>query len=103
MEPNVLENITSNYCSSYDCWEIKKELAEVTKRSNARKYCILKELVNHFGQIVEEGDGFFKGELGRQTHYKLLKEIESELFVKPCSSRKYSGSNDVWLTFVVYS
>ena len=105
MKSNVLENITNNYCSSYDRWEIKKELAEVTKRSNARKYCILKELVNHFGQIVEEGDGdgFFKGQLGRQTHYRLLKEIETELFVKPCSSTKYAGSNDVWLTFVVCS
>ena len=103
MEPNVLENVTNNYCYSYHCWEIKTELAEVTKKSNARKYCILKELVNHFGQIVEEGDGFFKGELGRETHDKLLKETESELFVKLCSSRKYSGSNDVCLTFVVYS
>ena len=103
MESNVFENITNNYCSSYDRWEVKKELAEVTKRSNARKYCILKELVNHFGQIVEEGDGFVKGQLGRQTHYRLLKEIETELFVKPCSSTKYAGSNDVWLTFVVYS
>ena len=103
MEPNVVENISNNYCSMYNCWEIKKELAEVVRRKNARKFCILKKLVNHFGQIIDEGNGFFKGELGLETHYRLLKEIESKLFVKPCSRKKYQGSDDIWLTFVVYS
>ena len=103
MKPNVLENISSNYCSMYNCWEIEKELAEIIRKTNARKYCIFKELVMHFGRVIEEGDGFFKGELGRETHYKLVKDTDTELLCKACSSTKYPGSDDIWLTFVCFS
>ena len=68
---------------------------EPNVRKEGRKFCILQELVNHFGQIIDEGNGFLKGELGVETQYRLLKEIESELFVKPCSRKKYQGSDDI--------
>ena len=102
MERNILTYIKNNYCCMYDCWEIEKELAEIIKKTNAERYFIFKELVEHFGRVLEEDDICFKGELGRETHWKLLKEIENNLLVKSYSCKKYPGSTDIWLTFVVF-
>ena len=58
MESNVVENVSNNYCSIYNCWEVKKELYEIIKQTNEKKYFILKELVSHFGRIIEEESNF---------------------------------------------
>ena len=102
LSQNVLTNIKNNYCCMYSCWEIENELGEIINKNNEEMFFIFKKLTEHFGRILVNEKDYFKSELGRETHWSLLKEIKKCALVKSISSKKYPGNSDVWLTFIIY-
>ena len=79
---NVIENIAINYSTMYRCHELRDELLYVVAERNGEHFYILKKLVEHFGRLVEEKSGWFKGELGADTHWTLFNKINKELLIK---------------------
>ena len=60
------------------------------------------KLVEHFGRVLEQDSVFFKGELGRNTHWHLLKELENKMLFKLTGTNKCKGNNDIWVTFLIF-
>ena len=60
------------------------------------------KLIEYFGRILEHDSVCLKGELGRNTHWSLLKEVENNCLVKIVETKKYKGNNDVWVTFSLF-
>ena len=86
----------------YSCWEIEEDLFSIIKEKNAEKYCIYIKLIEHYGRILQHDAVSLKGELGRHTHWNLLKKIESNMLIKLVESNKYKGNDDIWITFVIF-
>ena len=99
---NVLTNIKNNYCSMYNCWEIENDLFGIIKERNGEHFYIYMKLVEYFGRILEHDSVCFKGELRRNTHWNLLKEMESKTLIKLVDTNKYRGNNDIWVTFLIF-
>ena len=99
---NVLTNIKNNYCSMYNCWEIEEDLFSIIKEKNGASFYIYMKLVEYFGRILEHDSVCFKGELGRNTHYHLLKELENKMLFKLTDNKKYERNDDIWVTFLIF-
>ena len=99
---NVIENITTNYCTMYRCHEIREELRQIVAEKNGKEYYIYKKLTEHFGRIVRDNSQWFQGELGADTHQTLLNEINKKMLIKVLRRKRYTPDGELLVLFFCY-
>ena len=99
---NVIENMTTNYCTMYRCHEIRQELQEIIAEKSGKEYFIYKELTEHFGRIVRDSSQWFHGELGADTCRTSLNEINKKLLIKVLRRKRYMPDGELFVLLFCY-
>ena len=99
---NVIENMTTNYCTMYRCHEIRQELQEIIAEKSGKEYFIYKELTEHFGRIVRDSSQWFQGELGADTCRTSLNEINKKLLIKVLRRKRYMPDGELFVLLFCY-
>ena len=97
---NVIQNIASNNCYRYNCHGLRAELETIIEEYNGKKLFIYKKLVRHFGRVLSSKKDSFVGELGSESHYSLLHDIEKDLFLQVKQRKKYEKEGKYLLLFL---
>ena len=101
LAPNVIQNMTTNYCYLYNCHEIRAQLKAVIEESNGKKLEIYRVLVSHFGRVISSKRNSFVGELNQEIYYTLLDDLNKDLFMKVRERKKYPKHSNIYITFLV--
>ena len=99
---NVIENMTTNYSTMYRCHKIRQELWEIIAEKSGKEYFIYKKLTEHFGRIVRDNSQWFQGELGSDTCWTLLNEINKKLLIKVLRRKCYMPNGEVFVLLFCY-
>ena len=102
LKENVIENIAINYTCHYRCEDLKNELVEIVRCHNSKKCFIFLRLTEHFGRIKSRAVASFVGELGSESSWALLDEINKNYLIKVTERKKYDEYGEVFTTFICY-
>ena len=101
LAPNVIENMANNYCYLFNCHDLYRQMKAVIEEENGKKLPVYRVLVAHFGRVISSQKSSFVGELARGSHRTLLEEINKHCFFNVRSRKKYPGSEQTFVTFLV--
>ena len=96
---NVILNMATNNCYLYDCHEIHDELLKVIEKYNGNKRHIFQKIVEHHLRVLSQTRSSFVGELGYDSHHKLLTDIFACLFCQVKKRKKYNEDGEIYVTF----
>ena len=102
LKENVIENIVINYTCRYRCKNFKNEFIDIVRHHNGEKYFIFLRLVDHFRRIKSRTINSFVGELGRESSWALLDDINRNCLIKVMNRKKYDEYGEVYTTFICY-
>ena len=102
LKENVIQNIAINHNCRYRCEDLRNEFVDIVRRHNGKKYFIFLRLTKHFGRIKSQTIGGFVGELGSETSWTLLDDVNKNCFIKVKDRKKYDEYVEVYTTFVCY-
>ena len=75
LKENIIENIAINYTCRYRYKNLKNEFIDIVRGHNGKKYFIFLRLVDHFGRIKSQTINSFVEELGSESSWALLDDI----------------------------
>ena len=99
LSENVFINIATNYCYMYNCHKIYNDLLKCANENDGSIREFYKYLVRYFGRIISYSNTTFVGELNQNAHYRLINDINKNLFLQVKTRQKYGGSDDIYVTF----
>ena len=102
LKENVIENIAINYTCRYRCENLKNEFVDIVKRHNSKKYFIFLRLVDHFRRIKSRTINSFVGELGSESSWALLDNINKNCLIKVKDRKKYDEYGELYTTLVCF-
>ena len=96
---NVSINMATAVCCRYNCHKIYTDILKCIRETNGSSRETYKLLVRYFGRIISYSQTSFVGELNQDLYYRLINDINKDLFLQVKSRRKYGGCNNVFITF----
>ena len=96
---NVCINITTSTCHRYNCHNIYDRLLNCIRENNGANRPIYQLLVRHFGRVLSYSKTSFVGELDQELNYKLLNDINKDLFLQVKKRKKYPGCTNIFVVF----
>ena len=95
---DVIQNMATNICHLYNCHDIHDELIKVIEKYNGNKRHIYQKIVKHHGRVLSQTRSSLVGELGYDTHHKLITDIFGALFCQVKKRKNYDENGEVFIT-----